>query len=407
MCDVCDVCVMPAGHRCRALAELHGIRLTEARRQFLDMALAAGSGKAPTGVRWWVLYRWWGLGKSPVPDPRDRTYDALVEVEDDLEGFVVWLAVTRPSGRQISAESIRKYVSTLRNWYRRWHRAELGLGAKTGRIPDILRGYRREVPQPPPLEREGCTPADLAAGMRKLGVSQMWRSALTFAMAAIARGSEIALTGDESFEQSEHLMPSDVVPVQTDGVWHARVRMRKRKDLRILRGKQVDVVIAGGGTHFDAAAELFAWIRARRLLGLPDDGPLFVENGAAITVDGVRDMVRAVMQAAGRDPRLYGAHSLRIGGATAALAAGVPPQMIRLMGRWSSDVYEIYCRLSVQAALSVGKAICSAQVDSASDRAFHAEHLEMLPEEVDANRRVVGDADVGDEYDDLDAAALD
>ena len=54
------------------------------------------------------------------------------------------------------------------------------------------------------------------------------------------------------------------------------------------------------------------------------------------------------MQAAGRPPALYGANSLRIGGATAALAAGVTPELIRLIGRWSSDVYEIYCRLSAQ-----------------------------------------------------------
>ena len=46
------------------------------------------------------------------------------------------------------------------------------------------------------------------------------------------------------------------------------------------------------------------------------------------------DQVKRLMQAAGRDPNLYGAHSLRIGGATAALAAGVTPAMIRMMGRW-------------------------------------------------------------------------
>ena len=189
-------------------------------------------------------------------------------------------------------------------------------------------------------------------------MAQMWRAALTFGMAAIARGAEFALTAGEQFEQSEHLVPRDVTPFCEGGVWHARVRMRKRKDLRILRGKQVDVVIAGGGAHFDAADELFRWIRQRRALGMPDDSALFQEGGKMITVDEVRAMVRAVMEAAGLNPQLYGAHSLRIGGATAALAAGVPPQLIRLMGRWSSDVYEIYCRMSVEAALSVGKAIC-------------------------------------------------
>ena len=84
---------------------------------------------------------------------------------------------------------------------------------------------------------------------------------------------------------------------------------------------------------------------------------------------------------AGRDASLYGAHSLRIGGATAALAAGVAPSLIRLMGRWSSDVYEIYTRMSLQAALQVGRAVTSTEVNT-FEGGFHEEHLELLPAEV-------------------------
>ena len=92
-------------------------------------------------------------------------------------------------------------------------------------------------------------------------------------------------------------------------------------------------------------------------------------------------MVKLLMQAVGMDPARYGAHSLRIGGATAALAAGVPPALIRLMGRWSSDVYEIYCRMSEQSALGVGQSIAAADV-STFEGGFQEEHLELQPDEV-------------------------
>ena len=46
-------------------------------------------------------------------------------------------------------------------------------------------------------------------------------------------------------------------------------------------------------------------------------------------------------------PEQYGLHSLRIGGATALLAAGCPPQIIQAMGRWSSDIYRLYCRANL------------------------------------------------------------
>ena len=140
---------------------------------------------------------------------------------------------------------------------------------------------------------------------------------------------------------------------------------------------------ARGGSYLDAAADLERWLQCRAQLGLPGHGPLFCHSdGRAITVGEVRDEVKLVMQAAGQPPSLFGAHSLRIGGATAALAAGVPPQLIRLMGRWSSDIYEIYCRLSAQAALGIGAAIGSATVSPLHAR-FESEGLELLPGERD------------------------
>ena len=121
-------------------------------------------------------------------------------------------------------------------------------------------------------------------------------------------------------------------------------------------------------------------MQARAALGLPvSKQALFChENGVPITVAQVRDMVKEVALAAGLDPTRYGAHSLRIGGATAALAAGVSPSLIRLLGRWSSDVYEIYTRMSLQSALQVGRAITSTEVYT-FEEGFHEEHLELLP----------------------------
>ena len=51
------------------------------------------------------------------------------------------------------------------------------------------------------------------------------------------------------------------------------------------------------------------------------------------------------------------------------------------MGRWSSDVYEIYCRMSLEAAMGVGDSIASATVTPTSD-AFATEALELLPDEM-------------------------
>ena len=383
--------------------------IAEHKRRFLDAANAdRRGGRHSTGVRWWFVFCVHGRGVSPIPDPRDASRVARLEVEDLLEDYAVWLAMYRPSGRQVAHKSIEKYCSSVRAWYKRFYRATLGLGAREGRIPDILKGYARLVDQPPPRERHGCAPAALARGMRgafggESGEHYMWRAALGFGFGAMARGIEFALDAErgETFEVSEHMVPADVQFFERGGARHSRVRMRKRKDLQVLRGKHAEVVLAGGGAAFDAALLLEQWLIRRRELGIGEGRPLFChEDGSGITVREVRAAVRAAMSAAGLDPELYGAHSLRIGAATAALAAGVAPGLIRLMGRWSSDVYELYCRMSLEAALSVGRAMAAATVTT-FEGGFREEHLELQPSEVAVMREAADAAlDVESEEDD-------
>ena len=52
--------------------------------------------------------------------------------------------------------------------------------------------------------------------------------------------------------------------------------------------------------------------------------------------------------------RLYGLHSLRIGGATAAANNDLPDRVIKKHGRWKSEnAKDIYCREDIQHQLSV------------------------------------------------------
>ena len=65
------------------------------------------------------------------------------------------------------------------------------------------------------------------------------------------------------------------------------------------------------------------------------------------------------MAACGLDPARFGAHSLRIGGATAALAAGLSPAAIRAAGRWGSDIWAVYTRNTRETAFSLSSVVGS------------------------------------------------
>ena len=71
---------------------------------------------------------------------------------------------------------------------------------------------------------------------------------------------------------------------------------------------------------------------------------------------------------------------MRIGGTTAALTSGVSPQTIRLMRRWATDCYDVYLRMTREAAARVAAKIGSTEFTDL-ERGFQTEELEVLPEE--------------------------
>ena len=129
------------------------------------------------------------------------------------------------------------------------------------------------------------------------------------------------------------------------------------------------LIIGAGGEFVDAVAELANLLRVDPV---PDASaattPLFRVGRAGgerepLRINHVRDWVKALMSSVGEAPAHFGAHSLRIGGATALFAAGAEPHVIRTMGRWSSDIYRLYVRACFKDTLAWSRRAGSTVVD--------------------------------------------
>ena len=84
----------------------------------------------------------------------------------------------------------------------------------------------------------------------------------------------------------------------------------------------------------------------------------------------LRDCIAALLP--GADPSLYGLHSLRIGAASALFALNCPPLVLQSLGRWQSDIYELYCRANRAQLVQWTSRIGTAQYTTLEEMAWLA-----------------------------------
>jgi hypothetical protein len=351
---------------------------------YIDHAYHDGmGGDNQTGVRWWIRFCVYGLGVQcrRVISEHAELADKLAE-ELLVMRFACWLV----EERGVDPETARKYVSGVQAWHERRFGIRLAGGLKMARLPAMLKGMvRKQGGRRPRKLRKGVRPRTLRRAMRMcLGGNSAaeanWVAALTVGFCGLLRGAELGLGPRKRWSAAECLTRADVDFCTRRGRRYVVIMMRPCKNDKVEQGKTVPLLLPSGGRYLDPVAALE---RLFELDPVPKEEwartPLFREAlgaspRAALTTRRIRAVVKALMAAVGENPALFGAHSLRIGGATAALAQGVPAMVIRAMGRWSSEIYEIYCRASDEAVLRFGVQIASANYDDFESE-FHTQEF--------------------------------
>ena len=108
--------------------------------------------------------------------------------------------------------------------------------------------------------------------------------------------------------------------------------------------KGASVTLGSTGTVICPVRAITTYLKRRAL----DKGTLFrFSDGKTMSRAWFQARLKAACASLAL-PGDYTAHSLRIGAATAASAAGIPSVTIQTLGRWTSDAFKLYLRTPKQ-----------------------------------------------------------
>ena len=110
-----------------------------------------------------------------------------------------------------------------------------------------------------------------------------------------------------------------------------------------------DIYLGKGNSDLCPLAAISSYLHVRG----EAPGPLFLfRDGRPLSRQILASKVQHILHSAGYSGT-YSGHSFRIGAATTAAACGVPDHLIKTLGRWSSDAYQVYIRTPISSIVQV------------------------------------------------------
>ena len=182
----------------------------------------------------------------------------------------------------------------------------------------------------------------------------LW-AAFTLAFFAFLRASEFTCNGP--FNPEVHLTSQDITfhpDIQSPSLMRVRIKQSKTDPFR----QGCTLTIAKSTSPICSVMAMKDYILQAQP---PASSPLFTfsKSGSKLTRSSLTKELRSILQLCGFPSNNFYSHSFRIGAATSAASAGIPAWLIKVLGRWHSDCYELYIKTPQSTILSVPKLLVS------------------------------------------------
>ena len=277
--------------------------------------------------------------------------DILPTLEGTLIYFVSYLA------RTVKHSTIKLYLAAVRNLHISCGHGDPLVGKLL--LKKVLRGILRYQGKARIL-RQPVTPGvllDIKPVLRSwLGerdYCMVW-AAFTLAFFAFLRCGEFTYQGTSKFRPQFDLS-ADCVSFYPSLVCPQQMSV-------FLKASKTDYFRTGHSLVIACSPSPICAVSAMRdyLLAARPQGPLFsFQSGRFLTRSVVVNLLRDAARHAGLPYQSLKGHSFRIGAASTAAAAGLPDWLIKVLGRWSSDSYQLYIRTPKNVLLSAAPRMAS------------------------------------------------
>jgi hypothetical protein len=274
--------------------------------------------------------------------------------------------------RSLKASSIKVYLSGVRSLH-----VENGFDnplTNCLRLEQVLRGIKR-LQGTEGRPRRPIT-VQVLRRFQSILNQNSYRDAMFWAASCVGffgflRSGEFTTNG--KYDPKIHLSLADVSVDQ---------RTNPRVLLLHIKASKTDQFRVGHTVRMGATDSSVCAVRAtvqylRVRGGIP--GPLFVhENGEPLSRKQLVTWIHDAVARLGLEGN-YSGHSFRIGAATTAASAGVPDHLIKTMGRWLSDAYQIYIRTPVTLIDGVAARLVSVLIPGQKNRSLARANTRSVP----------------------------
>jgi hypothetical protein len=279
--------------------------------------------------------------------------------------FVAYLATER----RLLPGSIHTYLLAIRAWHIDNGEGDPLLGKLT--LRRALRGADRLYGRPRRL-RHPIT-ADILRAILSFTFAGEWeealfRAAILLGFFGFLRAGEFTLK-TAVFDPERNPVIGDISFIGEANVTHGltfRIKVSKTDPFRM--GSMVHIGVTSNPICPVLAMVNYIRIRRGNSQQLSPTQPLFTHrDGSPLRYQQLVEYLNSRLLAAGIPTNGFSGHSLRIGAATTAAAAGVPDWMIKCLGRWRSDCYQQYIHTPTSAILAVAPTLVSRSVGVTND----------------------------------------